>query len=336
MTTSNQLEITLSPWNSYTYTINWLQLKEDLSGGIPTGRAVLLFEKSNQALELITELNTGVLTIRDLRPEGFTYTLPIFITSRNYFENTFEIKFVCVEDYTFLTDPRDLVYSNISEALEFLSSQYSKNNSISVDSDIDNNIKIYQYRETNKDLCTRLCRSFKYNTIFGYTWNGILIKDIDVNNISTTIIEGRNGMTVSTTPYQLNYSSQLNYEPNTVLESNNFTAILNKDNYFLCAKGFDNLLKNNIRNSSLVTSGFYAKYSITSREVPRTYVIGDIVKYKSPKEEEIVKDDAEFKTCIVYSNEIFVGTGEDAIGPHGFKFEWTTELLGIDPGSWSY
>jgi hypothetical protein len=69
--------------------------------------------------------------------------------------------------------------------------------------------------------------------------------------------------------------------------------------------------------------------------MPNSYRLGDIIKYRRADDEEYINDPDYYTKCLVFSNEVFIGNGQDIAGPHGFNFEWTTELRGIEDGPWT-
>lgn len=63
-----------------------------------------------------------------------------------------------------------------------------------------------------------------------------------------------------------------------------------------------------------------------------SYKIGDIITYSRASQESKYP----FTKFLVASNEVFFSqNGASRLGPHGEQFEWSSKLLGIQPGKWS-
>jgi len=351
---TQNISIELTPWTDQCFSIDWLQLKEELGGNLPVGRASMIFPRNADSLKLLLEENTGELLFSDNNEGGFNFELPIFITSRGYDKNALVIDFICTPDSKFFSERISGTYSSITDAIQ---SVYPGSLDIRVESDQNNEQVIYQNCETSLNFLRRLGYSYKADTIFGFSWCGLLIKDIigtssdgkDENNIDglPEIIGGGTGNLTNTIPYSLTYSRKQEYpiinpwtdEDNTLQETysdylpKNVISVLGA-RYYICRSGYEDMIKNYILNTTRMETNFEVNYSITGSLMPNSYRLGDLIKYRRAEDDEI-KDADYYTRCLVYSNEVFIGNGQDKVGPHGFNFEWTTELRGIEKGPWT-
>ena len=355
MVNTQNISIELTPWTDQYFSIDWLQLKEELGGNLPVGKASLVFPRNDDSLNLLLEENTGKLLFSDNNDSGFNFELPIFITSREYSENALVIDFICTPSDKFFEERISGTYDNIQDAIETV---YPGTLDIRVESDQNNEQKIHQNCETSLNFLRRLGYSYKANTVFGFSWTGFLIKDIigtsstgkdeSIDDDLPEIIGGGTGNLTNTQPYTLTYSRKENYpiinpwtdEDNTLQETysdylpKNVISVLGTK-YYICRAGFEDMIKNYIINTTKINAGYNVKYSITGSLMPNSYRLGDIIKYRRADDEEYINDPDYYTKCLVFSNEVFIGNGQDITGPHGFNFEWTTELRGIEEGPWT-
>lgn len=355
MVNTQNISIELTPWTDQYFSIDWLQLKEELGGNLPVGKASLVFPRNDDSLNLLLEENTGKLLFSDNNDSGFNFELSIFITSRGYSENALVIDFICTPSDKFFEERISGTYNNIQDAIETV---YPGTLDIRVESDQDNEQKIHQNCETSLNFLRRLGYSYKADTVFGFSWTGFLIKDIigtsstgkdeSIDDDLPEIIGGGTGNLTNTQPYTLTYSRKENYpvinpwtdEDNTLQETysdylpKNVISVLGTK-YYICRTGFEDMIKNYIINTTKINAGYNVRYSITGSLMPNSYRLGDLIKYRRADDEEYINDPDYYTKCLVFSNEVFIGNGQDIAGPHGFNFEWTTELRGIEEGPWT-
>ncbi len=350
------ISIELLPWTDSGFSLDWIDLKEELGGNLPTGVASLVFPRTEETMGIILDTTDGTLTLHDNNDGGYNFDMKYFIVERKYTTNSLEIHFNCVPDDSFFSDLNSGTYENITDAINLC---YPGNIDKRVDSDQDNSQKIYQTCETNLNFLNRLLLSYKSGIVFGYTWDGLLLKDIiginsfgkDENNLSIDdlpdIIGGGTGNLTNITPYSMTYSRIQNYpivnpwteEDNVLKETfqdktpKNVVSIISSA-YFICRSGFEDMIKNYIDNKTNLETEFNARYLLSGTVMPNNFRIGDIVKYKRAEDND--KEADSYTRCLVYSNEVYLGSGQDVNSPSGFKnFEWRTELRGIEPGPWT-
>ena len=63
-----------------------------------------------------------------------------------------------------------------------------------------------------------------------------------------------------------------------------------------------------------------------------SYKLGDVVIYQRSEQEETYP----FVNYLIMSNEVFYSIdGGDEVDSNGFKFSWTTIMVGLDSGIWA-
>lgn len=354
MITDETTTLDLYPWTLSGFSIDWIQLKEEVGGNLPCGKVSLKFNRTEAEYDKIINENTGKITLTDNREAGYSFKIPIFITSRDYIKNSVILDFVCVDDPKFFSDRVSATYESITDAITTV---YSWDSNITIESDQDNENKLHQNCETGYVFLNRLCNSFKSGTIFGYSWDGLFLKDLvgisssgrdeSITEALPKIIGGGTGNLTNTRPYETTYNRQQNYpiinpwtdEDNLLQETytdylpKNVISILG-DRYYICRTGYEDMLKNHLDNTVRLITNFGGNYSITGVKMPNNYRLGDVICYYRADDVDI-KESIYYTKCLVYSNEIFFGNGLERVGPHGFNFEWTTELRSIEDGPWT-
>lgn len=346
-TNSQDISFDIKEWTERGFGIEWLQMKEVLGGDLPTGTASLIFPQDENVMEWITEQNTGTIIIEDNNDGGFCFEIPMFINHREYDGNNLQIGFICCSDPGFFSIRESRTYEDINDALRYLYPHLD----IRTESDQNNNQPLHQLCETPFNFCKRLCYSYKQGAIFGFGWDGLVIKDIiginhrgaDENRDENIpdILGGGTGDLTNIEPYTMTYSRMQNYpiiNPWTDTDytsPKNVTSILGAD-YLICRTGYDNLIDNFLYNTTLFNTDYTANYTLSGIVMPNNYRLGDLVKFKRADDNE-KKDPEDYTKCLVYSNEVFFSNGDCGVTDRttGKPFGWHTELRGIINGGWT-
>jgi len=347
-TNSQDISFDIKEWTERGFGIEWLQMKEVLGGDLPTGTASLIFPQDEDIMEWITEQSTGTIILEDNNDGGFYFEIPMFITRREYDGNNLRIGFICCSDPGFFSIRESRTYEDINDALCYLYPHLD----IRTESDQNNNQPLHQLYETSLNFCKRLCYSYKQGAIFGFGWDGLVIKDIiginhkmldenlDIN--IPDILGGGTGNLTNIEPYTLTYSRTQNYSiintwtDTTYTAAKNVTSILGKD-YLICRSGYDNLINNFLYNTTLLNSGFKGFYTISGIVMPNNFRLGDIIKFKRADDSIGKKDPEDYTKCLVFSNEVFLSNENCGVTDRITKkpFGWHTELKCIVDGGWT-
>lgn len=345
------ISVKFKPWEEKGYLVASLHMFECLGGDIAYGDLELWFPDTDDASELITEEQTGTIELSDNKENGITYKVPIFINSRSFFGNIMRLKFTCVSDKSFFTNRISLEHTDIGTAIKDLYPD-KKRVDIRTESDVNNNIPIYQTDETNYSLLKRLALSYKRDSVFTFGFEGFMLKDtVGINSIGKNEksfnfeFTGQLDMD-NTEMYKLSYNQYLNANPfnpwedkdvaatkkdYTDLQPINCRALIDYTTYSIMGTDYYQLQNNYNYNTNFVNSNYYTSFSITGVDMP-TYKIGDIITYSRASQ----KSKYPFTKFLVASNEVFWSqNGASRLGPHGKQFEWNSKLLGIQPGEWS-
>ena len=343
------ISLKFKPWDEKGYYVASLHMFECIGGEIAHGDMELWYPSTDSALEMITEGQTGELELKDTKKNGLTYNIPIFIESRDFFGNIMKVWFSYIYDKKFYTERISLEHTDIGTAIDSL---YKGAKDIRTTSDLNNNIPIYQTDETNYNLCKRLAYSFKRDSIFAFGMEGFMIKDtIGINSFgkdeNNFILEFKGMLDMDNTEmYQLNYNQYLNVNPinpwedkdeaatgkdYTDLQPKNCRAMIDYTTYSIMGTDYYQLQDNYNYNYKFMNSDYYTSFTITGVVMPY-YKIGDILTYSRADQ----KSQYPFTKFLVASNEVYISqNGASRTGPHGKQFEWSSRLLGIDPGKWS-
>lgn len=345
------IEVDCKPFTDKGYRIVSLHMIEHLGGQLATGEIELWHDNSDDALNLVTEQQTGTLKIRDTKEGGIEYEIPFFIKSRRFYRLTLSIEFVCISDIKFLEQPLSTEYDNIEDAIKAL---YPGKQDIRTSTDIANDLKIYQCCETSYELCTKLAYSYRHEIVFAYSWEGLVLKELCGENNSKGEKEDPSNPSMKLsalalmnfkTQYNLNYSKRLNYNPYNPWEDTdnsttgddytdyeflNCRALVDYDGYSIQGTDYQTLHENYRYNQSLMDSGMYSSMIISGQDFPG-YKIGDVIEFRSPEQSTKYP----FTLFLVASNEIYFGTeSASSLSPSGYQFEWISTLYGLDPGRW--
>ena len=345
---SYNVSINFTPWFDNGYRFDNIHLYEELGGKLAHGNIGMIHDGSGEALKLITEQYTGKITLE--KEGGNIYEIDIFITNKKYYKNWVTLEFVCIKDKKFYTELVQTEWDDITAAINNL---YPGKKDIRCECDINNNIVIFQNSETNQSICTKLAYGFKKNCIFGYGWEGFLLKEIV--GIDSAGNKEPSYQLISNTEfnqidsYNLNYYNKIYYtsinpwEPvkggenngrdidnisskdYTNLQPKNSRTILLYEDYGIVGKDYEQLIYNYWNNKKYMKTDFFTSFRVTCFNIPK-YKLGDVIKYSRIEQESQLP----FTDFLVRSNELFMAIEDSKVsGPDGSKFSWTSMLCGI-------
>lgn len=356
--TSSGISIEFAPWtDDGKFLITTLHMKEELGGEIARGSIDLRFDATDEvALKYITEQNTGILRLRDEKENGLSYEIPVCIYSRNHILDSIHLELLCVPSLEFSTKKNTVVFDDINQAIEKL---YPGNRDIRVspDSGVDG-IKEVQRCRSDYDFCNYLCKSFKKESVFSFGWEGLILKDrVGVNSYGNEepdekmlLLNGTQFTVISS--QKMTYNSNLTDERKPFFpfenseisltsddysdrEPKNVTSLMFGEEYHIVGREYAAHLENWKQNSKLLDSNLYYTVKIKGVDMP-FYKIGDVIKLDRMAITEGDKESSNpFKNYIVKSNEVFYADDNTKyVDENGFKFSWTSLLIGLDKGDW--
>lgn len=357
--TSNNISLEFAPWtDDAKFLLMNLHITESLGGSIAGGNLDMRFDVTNEeALQMITEQNTGIIRIKDNKENGLSYEIPVCIHSRNHLLDTIHLEVMCIPSLDFVSKKNTVSFDDIKSAVDKL---YTGNKDIRTEPDSGvSNLPEIQRCRSDYDFCNYLCKSFKKDTVFCFGWEGLMIKDlIGINSFGVDESKERiqliNGgsMTAASTQKMM-YNSDLldqrkpffpfedseislTQEDYSDKEPMNVTSMMFGEEYHIVGKDYKAHIENWKHNSKLLSSDLYYCIKIKGVDIPK-YKIGDVVNFtKLHVSEGEAEESNPFVNYIVKSNEFFYANDKtNYVDSNGFKLSWTTLLIGIDKGDWT-
>lgn len=347
--TSDGITVNFQPWWKLGFRFSSLHLYEELGGKVANGTMELMFDGSSNSLNALTDQKTGTLTISD--EDGSTLVIPVFVIDLSHDNNYATISFVCLPSVDFINlDITTIWEKPIKEVIEAL---YPGKIDIRKDceSDIQNDPIYYQNKETNQEICSRLCYSYKKDCIFAYGLEGLLLKDTMGNKSSWGKVEphihirvdsGKVTQRESFTHHRVKpeiYKMPINLwedsknevaiKDYTEYESLNLRIQAKYRDRLYMHKDFWQLDYNLKYNKSYLDSRYYQEVSVINKAIPK-YRIGDVLLY-DPLQYMAEEINIPWRKYLVRSNEIFLSIdSSDLVDEYGGKFGWTSKLLALE------
>lgn len=353
-TNSYQISVSLEPWFKKGYNFTSLKISESIGGQLPSGKLSMKIPPSDKAYKDVLSETTGTLHIANENEYGnvktFNYDIPIFINYRNYEPmGELDIGFVCVGSGNFLTKRKMSKFTDIDKAIKSL--YPGKVEIRGINSDVRSKSFLQNY-ETDYEALTRFCSGYKYGSVFGYSWSGLVIKNmIGIGSTGKNektepfIVYGDNDSIIQNTPFQKTYDHDIFELPTSIWEDsdeNGGSEFYRKHLPVNCRViqkageqtivGVDNvdLVKNSMYNNKYLSSDFFSRMTLTQQDIPQ-YRLGDLIGYRRSREIESSSLKDPNKYFINSGNVLFMAVDGDSqkVDDHGFKFSYTSEFLGI-------
>ena len=358
---NNDISIEFSPWTDSLGRITRLQMCEQLGGEIPHGEVDMFVAGNEEEIKsLITDQKTGTIHIIDEKEGGLEYKTDVYITYREFYENSLKLKFVCTKDMNFYVKRITTYYKmGIKEAIEAL---FPDKKEFRIEPANPEEKVWYQNDETNYDICKRLCYAYKKKSIFHFGWDGLMIKDLCGIHDSKGNKEPKMRMEVDrlatqTCTYDLNYDKRVNsfvYSSWDEVEDKQSTTLAQDYAEFMSkrAKVSMNYASYQVvgidlpvidlydhwkvawDNLELMKIKGYTNLKVVYSDMPH-YKLGDVVIYNRAlqnNDNEILP----WEDYLVTSNEIFFSVdGNKQMDENGMRFSWTSHLYGLEEGAWS-
>ena len=346
---SQGITLNFQPWFANGFRFTHFEIEESLGGQIAGGSIEMIHAGSSSALNLLENEKTGKFTLSD--ENGNRLEFPVIINKVDHFNNMVTLSFVCLPTMDFVNVRDTQIYETpIQETIEAL---YPGKVDIRPQcfSDLQIDPIYYQNEETQHDLCTRLCYSYKKDCVFSFGIEGLTLKDTCCNmsswlkkephlniSIDTMLVNQRNS---NQRPWEhpLIYKKPINvWEDSEVevaikdytdYESLNLRVLAKMDKRFYMSTDYYQLHENLTYNRDYMTSEFFHNIIITNRDIPK-YRIGDVLIVDKIQMREAGQD-WPWKYYLVLKNEIFL-----AIDNSGYydedaqSFGWTSKLVALD------
>jgi hypothetical protein len=347
---AKDVSLEFTPWTDKKCRITRLQIIEQLGGEIPHGEIDMILGDGNEIEKMITDQNTGTISILDEKKYGLSFKFDVYITKRDFYENILEIKFVCINNLEFFTKRITTTHQGgIKSTIESL---YPGLKDIRIEPSGNDDTILYQNCETNYEMCKKLCYSYKDKSIFAFGWKGLLIKDMcgdfdSQGNVEPCLELETDRLSVQTQTYNLEYDKRVNntsfsaweHQEESTTGNTDFAQVMSKNckimmnykNYCVLGTKSAEMMGNSWNNTDRMRSNGYSSIKIVQPDMPH-YELGDVVIYKRALQEKSLP----WKNYLITSNELFFSAdANQKVDEHGFRFSWTSDLYGLDEGVWS-
>ena len=353
---SSDVSLEFKPWTDLKCRITRLQVIEQLGGEIPNGEMDMILGDDPDTEKLITDQNTGTISLTDEKEDGLSYEFDVYITEREYYENILKIKFVCINNLEFFTKRITTYYQDgIKSTIEAL---YPGNKDIRIEPSWTDDAPLYQNCETNYEMCKRLCYAYKDQSVFAFGLDGLLLKDLrgekdhegndeSSDDPNSRLVLETDRLSVQTQTYNLRYDKYVNSQSFPAWEdteesttgstdyteylSKNAKVMMNYKEYRVMGMKFADLMSSAWNNESKMKSDGYSYLRIVQPDIPH-YKLGDVVLYERALQEKSLP----WKNYLILSNELFYSVDANKeVDQHGLRFSWTSKLYGLDEGEWS-
>ena len=168
ITSPSGISVSISPWLANGAKLTSIRLYEEIGGKIANGVASFEIYLTEAAIDLIYKQCTGKITVTKTGNNGNILEIEFFVTKRKLVKNSLTIEFLCVKDSKFFTELVSLEHTDITQALNSL---YPGKIDIRCESDVNNEVPLIQFNETNYDFCNKLAFSFKKDSKLYYLRN---------------------------------------------------------------------------------------------------------------------------------------------------------------------
>ena len=371
---SKEVSVSLSPWtdkdgNEASFSLFRLHVQESIYGVIPRGEAELVYPRTDKALEMIKNQETGTIEIIDNKESGLSYKFNIFITKRRTFNEILSIEFICIPgdgtDKNTLEKGKNFYTRLLSETYTDIWSAITASYPGPIRKKVETNVpevKIYRSNETSYDFVKRLGFSWKNKGVFAFGWDGLLLKEIvGINSFNEQEeykirkIFGDREEWTQISSKNSKYDVALNiglFDPwqdpykdtdktdlwRSVTPDNKYkelepkfvnTSITGERKYTIYSPEYYTMEENRVSCEAFNKAKGYGSIVILGQDMPKDWRLGDAVLYSRKKDDE--NWDIRDRRCLVASNELFYSQeGSTKTGPHNLPFEWQTVLWGID------
>lgn len=191
--------------------------------------------------------------------EGAEWKFGAFVYDMSYQNNGMTLKMICW-DPKFTKEKFTTKYTSIKNAIESTCCAEIVGNPESATNTDILNFKdpsaLYQRNETNHHFCTRMCRSFKYNTVFGYVLDGLLFVDLNSWKKDIELKERAEINLIAPSSWSESklYNQKVEYIDYSKGKDPNHVTVRFYEKTFTVNNDYKELIGNNLYNTKLIAS----------------------------------------------------------------------------------
>lgn len=173
-------EVKFSPWcDGNHFKLTMLHTYEQLGGPCAYGNVEMEWDGTSAGFNMI--MNDRTATVSFSSKTGMKYTFQVVIIKIGMSHNIVNMDFVVAKDARFFKERMKTIYedSTIKEVVAAVYGRWGqgKFDYRTYEPDITGKRDYYQVNETDHEMLVRLCYSWRKGGIFGFGWDGLLIKD---------------------------------------------------------------------------------------------------------------------------------------------------------------
>lgn len=333
---TNQISVDIVPWTDLGLRPLFLYLTESIGGDLPTGTIKFQTIGTKEASEIVNKIVSGYITIEFPENGSPIYKFPIFTTSVSVDRNEVAAEFLCITDKKAVFN-RDIQKLELNDPKKVIETLWRGEMDIRTDYDSQEVPIIYQNRQRSIDLCTDFCKSYRKNTIFGYSLRGLFIKDVVGKNWkgelepTTAVLTGLD-FTQEKMGRLESYDRSIFEETEDPWENIgedrrpiNMSVVRRGGHLAVLGKSIVPNYENFLQNSRFYQSNLPYLRVNTQIGWPG-YTLGDTIYYRRGENMKKVQEDTRDVLHVVASNHIFIPFPGN---PSKKSFSWSSELIGV-------
>jgi hypothetical protein len=345
---ANGVYLKIEPFGPKKFKFFYLLVQEKIGGELVNGHLKLGAIEQPKQDKVIEKTNYFEITIKQDKPVEDEYKIRCFKTGFNYSPEVgiYDIDFICVpegkKDGTFCTKTKRKMYKK-KKVRDVIEQVWGESDAPMFRWKTEANPPAedwYQDRWTDHEFLQKLCLSINKNTLYGFSFEGLIIKDIyykdriDGFPEPHRIVAGFGSMQPIQDKIEIKYSPKL-YRPieNACTDgeylygreiSKNFEISVHEDTFWICHSEVNE--RNSIykHNSRLLEGGLYNRIYLRYTDNLPPLRLMDTIKYGKNTE----KEEPTISTYMVTAVNFYLSGDKEYVDGMGAMMSFTFELRG--------
>lgn len=269
------LTLDISPFMNSGYIFKRLRMREEIGDEIASGQVEMTTDGTD--MSLISSQKTINILLKQL--DGTKYDITGYIYSRDFLSNEYTAKFIAIGDKEFTTVNKVAKYKvGIKKTIQSL---YPGKVDIkdNIEPDVPGELLyLDQNGSTSLDFCSRLCRSYKKDTVYSFGLEGLSIKSINSKPIDPPIVANSDCMVVDM--YNLNYYKEMELSSEKKSKTENIQPRMYNFIYEVTKNDFHSDLLDIYQYNTRYFTDMYTRIKLRySTQIPN-FKIGDVVTFR--------------------------------------------------------